>query len=245
MNNKLDIKRVLIVDEFGNYFRICGMSNPIDYKGEYYVKVVLPDFKGIPLLAEINGRKGEVVGESRMESDVQEFSYHYKSGVSHFKRSSDNYIDQKTNLPKLSDFNVLHLFRYTIFSLYGFKQFPRSKITDNDLILKDKFVGLPRMLDIAITADPDIHYINVSEHKPLNNYQWDMAEKGVYFSIGDLEFVSIPKKQNRLTELFRYDDPTEYFRGPKSHNTNLLIVKDKFCFYCRKYFYSVFRRSGL
>lgn len=214
MNNKLDIKRVLIVDENGNYFRICGISNPVDYKGEYYIKVVLPDFKGTPLLAEINGRKGEVVGETRMESDVQEFSYHYKSGVSHFKRSSDNYVDQKKDLPKLSDFNGLHLFRYTIFALDGFKKFPTNKITDNDLILKNKFVGLPRMLDIAITADPNIHYINVSEHKSLSNYQWEMNEKGVYFSISDLEFISVPKHLNRYTELFRYDDPTFFFQPP-------------------------------
>ena len=37
--NKFNIKRILIKDQKDNYYRICGISNPKDYTGEYYLKI--------------------------------------------------------------------------------------------------------------------------------------------------------------------------------------------------------------
>ena len=101
------------------------------------------------------------------------------------------------------------------------------------------------MIEFAITADPDIHYINVSEFNPLNHYEWELDEKGVYMSIGDLESQEKPGPLIIYSQLFRYDDPTEYFRGPTSFGAKLFVMKNKLCFYCRKYFNSLFRRSDL
>lgn len=205
--NKLKVQRVLIKDNKGNFYRICNISNPKDRYGEYYVKLIFPEFRGVPLLGETNDKYGGVLHVEFVPDGIQEFTYHYKSGVSHFKSSSDEYSDQKKNLPKLGDFKGLHLLRFTIFSLDYFEYYPSNKICRGDLVLKHKFNGLPRVFEMALFADPRIIHINVSKDRSLANYDWEIDEKGVYFSISDMEYKKNPKDNKYVTKLFRYDDP--------------------------------------
>ena len=83
--NRLEKIRIFLTDVYGNYYRIASIANPKDHKGEYYLKMMFPDIKGIPLISGRHEKGGDIKRLNLEPGGVQEFTYHYRSGISHFK----------------------------------------------------------------------------------------------------------------------------------------------------------------
>jgi hypothetical protein len=211
MDNKLKKTRIFLKDNDGNHYRICSVSNPKDHKGEHYLKIMFPDIKGVPLLTGIHNR-GTVTPGERLAGGVQEFSYHYRSGISHFKDSNDR-IDSKKNRPTLITNPALHLLRYIIRSETIFKIQAASKITQNDFILPIPFNGTPRGFEFAISkvAGP-WNVINDQGKDPISTYKFPLDDPNVSFHISDAIWRRPPLVKNpTLFEIFTHDDPVRVF----------------------------------
>lgn len=223
--SKLKIKRIFIKDEQGKFYRICGITNTKDATGEYYVKILFPDQKNIPLIGTTNNEKLEIIDLEIVGSGVQEFTYHYKSGVSHYKASESEFVDQKRLLPKLSDFKGLFLLRYTIHLIDFLKPYKESDVSPDDLVLNDIFCGRSRDFEFGIYADPDIRMTNVGPAKQLKLYVWELDEPNVYMGLCDLEYLNNFEAPSIATQIFRYDDPVTFLSPLKNYYSFLDYIK--------------------
>ncbi len=209
--SKFKKTRIFLKDDKGKYYRVCSVYNQKDSRGEYYIKIMFPDIKGIPLIAG-HHNKGLTRVESRLNPDIQEFSYHYRSGVSHFKNAKDK-IDSKRNMPTLHKFPALHLLRYTIRSLIPFEVQDPSKITADDFVLPIIFNGDPRGFEFAISKiKGGWNVINEQGNDPISTYKIPLEDTNVSLHISDAIWRRPPLvKGESLFEIFTHDDPAEPF----------------------------------
>ena len=182
--SQLDKIRIFIQDDKGNYYRICNVSNSLDSRGESYVKLMFPDIKGIPLSAGLHN-KGNVTPTTGHPNGIHEFTYHYRSGISHFKDGIDK-VDQKRNIPTLLNNAALHLLRFTIRTLDIFEVQDVSKVGSKDFVLPNPFDGNARALEFAVSRiSGPWTVINDQGKEPVNTYKIPLTDPNVSFHIAD------------------------------------------------------------
>ncbi len=216
--NKLVFKRFFIKDTVGNYYRIFNVANPTDSRGEFYLKIVFPDIRGIPVITGVHDKDG-IVSQFNLEKGVHEFSYHYRSGVSHLKDESGK-VDSKRNLPTLHDFPSLHLVRFVIRTLDIFELQINPTITPEDFILPITFDGKARGFEFAISrVSGEWKVTNSQGIDPVYTYKIPLNDPNVYFHISDSVWNRDPIAQGKpLFEIFRYDNPTDNFEFTPKEN---------------------------
>lgn len=210
--SKLNLKRVFLRDDKGNLYRIFAIANNKDHKGESYIKIIIPDIKDVPLITGKHNKGGIVTDLDRLNGGISEFSYHYRSGVSHLK-DSKIHIDQKRGIATLHEHQALHLVRFIIRSLDTFKIQKESKITENDFVLPIAFDGKPRGFELAISrTSGGWNIINEQGTDPVHTYKIGLTDPNVSFHIADSLWHRPPIQPGDCPfEIFRYDDPTSNF----------------------------------
>lgn len=214
--SKLPIRNVIIRDKEGNYFRICSFANPTDHSGEYYIKLLFPDIRDIPLIGDTTNKQKKVIKRELMADGVQEFTYHYQSGVAHYKADSSLYVDQIRKLPNLDKSNALHLIYYSIFTLALFKRIDDKSISDEDILIKNNYNGMPRTFEFTISSDPDVRITNIGPHQLLSVTTYPLTENGIFMTICVLEHKK--KDPRYIVQLHRDDDPTGFLKKPNLRN---------------------------
>ena len=208
--SKQNHKRVYLKDEKGNYYRIFGIMNEKDSRGEYYVKLVFPDVLKIPLVTGKHNKDGVITEINSLPNGVLEFSYHYRSGISHLKDDSNIHIDQKRDIADLHKNPALHLVRLVIRSLDLFKIQNKHVVDDNSFIIPNAFDGKPRGFELAISRiSGEWNVINTQGEEPVSTYKIGLNDLNVYFHIADCVWTRNPMVNKPTAfEIFRYDNPT-------------------------------------
>lgn len=172
---------------------------------------MFPDIKGIPLITG-HHNKGDVTAGTGLFNGVQEFTYHYRSGVSHFKDDVGK-VDSKKSMPTLIDNPALHLIRYTIRSLDIFKMQSPSKVSANDFVLPNPFDGIARAFEFAVSKiSGPWNVINEQGKEPVVTYKIPLVDPNVSFHILDAVWHRPPlSKGDTLFEIFTHDNPVEAF----------------------------------
>jgi len=212
--NRLQIRRVIIKDLGGNYYRICNICNPIDKYKEPYLKIMFPDLKYDMFIETSNDAELNITGRKLVSKRINEFSYHYINGISHYKSSSKEYYDQGKNLPKLKEKILINILRISIHSISGLKPFNKIKVTNKDLVLNNIFDGNSRCLEFQLSSDPDIRIINVGPTKQLAIYEWKLDQSETYLCLSDDVYLVIPDGIS-LIDIFKYNDPSIVLNMPK------------------------------
>jgi hypothetical protein len=208
--SKLKTLRIFLEDEFGDYYRICSVANPRDYKGEYYLKIMLPDIKGIPLITVENDKDGVVGKVNRLPKGLQEFTYHYRAGVSHFKDSHGR-VDQEADKTTLFDFPALHLMRFVVRTLTPFAAVDSSKVSSDDFVFPKHFDGKPRGFEFVVSRIAMGTVTNEQGKEPIYSYGVPLTDPNVCLWISDSVWMRPSTTTETLFEIFRYSDPTGNF----------------------------------
>jgi len=214
---KLDIRNIYLKNQKGELYRICGVTNPIDSIGEKYIKLVFPDLKNIPLIGKTNDALMNVTESEFLKNGVIEFSYHYRSGVSHYKEPSQVRVDQKRCLPTISEKGGLHLLILKIHSLVGFKVKDKTKIRETDVILFNSFNNMTREISFMLFKNSDFYVENLGiKKKALRTYKIVLNDGAICLGLFDVEWISKPKNPIYGVQVFRYDDPILFLTPPES-----------------------------
>ncbi len=201
--NKLAIKRVFIRDLEGSYFKICGISNPQDRFGEYYVKIVLPTFEHTSWIGQERDDNFNPTSYEEYKMSIQEFTYHYNGGVAHYKTTDPKYLDQIKELPCLQESKGLDLLTYTIFSLSPWKPHDAENIAETDYVLKHPFNEMPRDIQITLSNDPDVRMTNIGKAKMLTVDTFPLKEPRVYMTVVDSVHRERSDNPILITQLYR------------------------------------------
>ncbi len=214
--SKLSIRRILIKDLNGLLYEICGISNPKDRFGEYYVKIVFPKYEYTKLIAQNRDQSFRPTSYEEFGTRVIDFTYHYNAGVAHYKTSMPGYMDQIRKLPILRVSKGLDLITYTLFTLIPMKTYNVTKILSTDLVLKNPFNNMPRDIQIILSNDPDVRVINAGSAKLLFYTTFPLQEHQVYMTISDSERREKSNNPTIITQLYRNGDPIRFLKKPKS-----------------------------
>lgn len=210
--SKLPIRNVIVRNTKGDYFRVCSFANLVDRSNEYYIKLLFPDIRDIPLIGDTTNEKLKVVKRELMADGVQEFTYHYHSGVAHYKANNALYVDQAKKLPSLKNSKALHLIHYVIYTLAIFKPVEEKSITEKDILIKDPYNGMPRTFEFTISSDPDVRMTNIGPHSLISINTFSLTEPGVYMTICDLEHKTLDTRY--IIQLHRDNDPLGFLKKP-------------------------------
>jgi hypothetical protein len=208
--SKLNLQKLFLKDNNGRYFRICSFSNPKDKQGEYYLKMIFHDIGNLPMIGSFRDKDNNITGQEFMPGGIHEFTYHYWAGVSHYKNSSEGYVDSAKNLPTIKSFPAVHLLRCTVYDLKDFSPFNKNEISTNDLVVKRAYNGRPRGFEFFVSKDPEVIVKNEWTKGSVDLYKIDLEDKDVYFFIADGVWLRNPMGLSGM-EIFRYDDPTRIF----------------------------------
>ena len=202
---------ILIKDEQGVLYRLLSLGNWKDARGEYYIKMMFPDLKDTPLETAEHNKRGDITKMDFMFGGIQEFSFHYRAGVSHFK-DANSYIDSAKSKKSFVKFPAAFLLRFIIYRLDPFAIVSNSEITNDDFILPKTFDGRPRGLEFAISNT--LQWAVQDENgKVVDTYKIPLEDKPIILAISD-DIWTKPPVTNGFSafEIFRYDDPTSSLR---------------------------------
>ncbi|MFA5830009.1 MAG: hypothetical protein WC843_06000 [Candidatus Gracilibacteria bacterium] len=208
----LELQRLLIKDNQNNLFRILQFGPGLDEKNEPYVKICFPYFDNTRLykMDQPGKVKDNLLSEFTPEYiSINEFTYHYESGVSHFK-FNNSHTKQNKKLPTIKSKVPLHLLTIYIFDLNSVPKFTK-KIGKLDFALPNAFnVNNGRMIDIYIrqlTITPEIE--DKSEINYFDKYEFEDNNLKIGLSLIDYEFKTKP--QNTGIIVSRPSDPHAKF----------------------------------
>lgn len=210
--SKLIKMRFFLKDEAGKFYRIASAANPKDGKGEYYLKLMFPDLKGVPLRTGLHD-KGALVKEGEpLSGGIQEFSYHYHAGISHFK-DANGHVDSKQGLASLIDIPALHLLRLMVFRIDTFEQHEESDIDAGDFVIPVAFDGKPRGFEFAISrVAGEWNITNEQGKETPRTYKFSLEEKNVFVHLADSHWERPPVAgADSRFEIFRFENPSEPF----------------------------------
>jgi hypothetical protein len=219
--NKLSIRRVFIKYLYGLYFEVCGITNPKDRFGEYYLKIVFPKYDYTKLIAQERDKNFKPTTYEELKTRVEDFTYHYNGGVAHYKTTLPGHMDQIHKLPTLQTSKGLNLITYTIFTLTPMKPYDLTKIHPTDLVLKYPFNDTPRDIQILLSNDSDVKITNVGSAKLLSYITFPLDEAHVYMTIVDNVRTELNTNPTIVTQLYRATDPTEFLRKPEDISKSL------------------------
>jgi hypothetical protein len=178
---------------------------------------MFPDIKDFPLMASYHKNKKVSLGEI-LYKGLQEFTYHYISGISHYKDSNSR-IDSKRDMPTLSMNPTLHLLRYVIRSVSIFKSHDVSDVGPDDFIIPGTFNSQSRGFEFFITRTTNkFNVINEQGDDEVKIHKIPLADLGVSLCILDGIWRTPPMKfMNTYFEIYTHDDPVSVVssRNPK------------------------------
>jgi hypothetical protein len=218
-----EFKRILLKDSFGDYYRICGAANTKDSKGEWYIKLVFPGIRNIPMIIAENDDSFNIVKENLILNGIQEFSYHYQVGLAHYKSAPRAFVDQEKSLPTLNDSPALHLIRYIIHTPLTFEMRDKTEIAKDDFVIPHEFNGRARSLEIFISKDFDVCAFSSQTARHIDLYRVNLRDPKIALFISDGFWMRRPISITSPLELFRYADPTFIF---KSNHAQRFIRKN-------------------
>ena len=205
---RLTIKRIFIKNQSGELFRVFGVANPKDSKNEFYIKLIFPYFGKKSVTEVIHDADGDTT-EGGYLNGLQEFSYHYESGISHYKNHEDT-LDQSRTVPTLTFTQPLHLLRLTIFDLKPIDVY-EADANNEDIILDHEFTDVPRAFDIFIAKDFRIATMADDNAQILKLYSFFISDPSVKMFILDMCWYSRQLLSSPIG-IFRFDNPTQPFR---------------------------------
>jgi hypothetical protein len=211
-----NISRICLRDErTGSIHRVFSVYFEHDYLGDEYMKVMLPDFLGLKMVKSEEDDKYRFMidGHGQVSSmpSFREFSYHFKSGVSHFK--SEQPIDQKLQLPTLADAKVLQVCRIGIADLTDIATKTPDALDANDIILEKSFDGAPRSVNIFISilgSHVEVRNANMQDYGLLAGYRPNITSTAAQVIITDNQLLN-PTAFSGVS-IFRPNDPVRCHR---------------------------------
>jgi len=204
-------RRIYIQDKEGNFYRLCIFSNWQDKYGEFYLKIMFPDLVNVSLITGYHDKGIVELGE-KLPNGIVEFTYHYRSGVSHFKDLIGE-VNRKRNLPTLIEFPALFLLRFVIRSTSAFKIKKSPKLNNNDFLIPGHFDGTARGLEFVISrVSGPWNVINEAGKAPVHTYKIPLEDTNAFFHIADSVWVRPPVGDVVPPfEIFRYENPMNSF----------------------------------
>jgi hypothetical protein len=131
----------------------------VDNHGEPYLKVIVPSLVSsstsiLKLDHYIHPIEQEnlfsKLGECQLKQ-IHELTYHYVSGVAHFKNTENEHIGQSKNGPKLSNNKYILISRLVFNNLEKAKIYEKI-VQEDSIVLELPFNHLGRLFEIYITS---------------------------------------------------------------------------------------------
>ncbi|MFA6392120.1 MAG: hypothetical protein WCW66_05245 [Patescibacteria group bacterium] len=193
----IKIDRLLIKDDQNNLFKIFNILSESDKHKEPYVKICFPKNKFGGALYDVD-KSSEIIDNyykqfKRLNIELIEFTYHYISGVSHFK-SKNGHILQIKKLPGIKSKIPINILKIIIFDLDSLHTF-NNQIIPGYFIIPNKFnLKQGRIIDIYINQkeDPNIEVGNKEGINYFDKYEFIDNEYGIRITLTDQEFKNKP-----------------------------------------------------
>lgn len=198
---------ILLKDDKGNLYRIFKIFHDKDKYGENYFKVMIPDLIGKQLNTHKTSKyikppdlkkffNSKVVLNT---DELHEYTYHYESGVAHFKNNQGKRPYQLKNLPKLQENKFLNFIRFVIHDLTKFKIY-KKPITKKDLVLKLQLNGFGRLLNLYLLEDVNVKIINDDERVALiGSYKINVEGTKKYIVIQEFCYAQPQSKEEKIS----------------------------------------------
>ncbi|GEM_PF-6273793 len=209
------VVNVILKDEKENLYRIFKISHERDKYGENYFKVMVPDLIGKQIITrktstyikppDLEKLLGNVINLGAEE--FHEYTYHYESGVAHFKNSHGQYLHQMKNLPKLQENRFLNFIRFVIHDLGRFNIY-KKQITEKDLILELPLNDFGRIINLYLLEDVNIKLINDDERVGLiGSYKINVKGTKRYVIVQEFCYSQPQLKEDKISfSLFVFND---------------------------------------
>lgn len=182
-----------ITDFNGDKYRLFSIIHKLDHKKEPYIKVVVPSVKD----KDCNLYDGETYIQSVDQdslfsksgdlqiNNIHELSFHYQSGVIHFKNSKNEYIGQVKNKPNLTSSKFMLVTRLVFNNLEKIDKYTK-KIKSDSILLPFPFNNLGRLFEIYLTT-VNIKFENEQFEKipQIGNYVLNIANSDVHIVINE------------------------------------------------------------
>lgn len=206
---------ILLKEDKGNLYRILKISHDKDKYGGNYFKAMIPDLIGKKINTHKSSKyikppdlKAFLSSKRRLNTEVfHEYTYHYESGVAHFKNSKGEHLYQIKNLPKLQDNKFVNFIRFVIHDLSKFKAY-KKPITGNDLILELQLNDFGRLLNLYLLEDINVKIINNDERVALvGSYTINVKETKKYVVVQEFCYIQPQLKEEKISfSLFTFNN---------------------------------------
>ncbi|MFA6466960.1 MAG: hypothetical protein WCV71_03805 [Patescibacteria group bacterium] len=213
----INLERLFIKDEKNNLFKIFIVLSQSDGRGEPYIKICFPKNKLGGKLYDID-KTSQIVDnyyeQFKYENkNLEEFSYHYVAGLSHFKNKNIHALKLK-KLPTIKPEKFIKpflLLKIIIFNLENIK-INTKKLEKNDFIVPHIFnhkngrilhLYLNKKEDNIIYSKQDDSDGELVNH--INNYEFIDSDYDIKLTITDHEFKNKPL--NKGIDFHRPLDP--------------------------------------
>lgn len=197
----INIEKLFIKDINGNLFKICLLKNLTDKHGEPYLKICLPKKIKEGRLYDIN--KSSRVLDNYYEQFkyekkfLSDFTYHYISGVSHFKFKNDHILQLK-KLPRIKN-DTIKPFLLLKIDIFDLPEPHIKKISKNDFIIQTPFNNKRgRILHVYLNnSDDSIIYDKKNDGDSslvnyIDSYEFIDTVNKVKLTIMDHEYKNKP-----------------------------------------------------
>jgi hypothetical protein len=209
------LQNLIIKDQNKTPFRICKFTLTTDKYNEDYIKFIFPELNKKPARFEDHSSNKVEVIES-----ITEYSFHFISGVSHFK-TSNNRIKRNESAGKFTNSKLLHIITFEIYDLLHFK--PYSKNDPLDYTVKKKFESNKgKIFEFYLEPHSDkailpttINNSESLENIELINLHPFSKENKYTLVIVEYEFKNLNSANKGVLLYRKYNQSQDYFETPK------------------------------
>lgn len=237
----INLERLFIKDKQNNLFKIFTLKSLSDSRGEPYIKICFPKNGLGGRLYDVN-KTSQIIDnyyeQFKYENkNLEEFSYHYAAGLSHFKNKNTHELQLK-KLPVIKPEKLIKpflLLKITIFDLENTK-INEKKLEKNDFIVPHIFNHKNgRILHLYINKQgDDILYSKQDDSdrklvKYINRYEFIDNQYNIKLTIIDHEWKNKPL--NKGIHFIRPPDPKikAYIKiDKKNYKEEYLFIQNLF-----------------
>jgi hypothetical protein len=211
-NNKI---RILIKKD-NNYYRLFTVIHHFDNHKEPYIKISVPDIQKKQLIIKDVKKYVSPIDQDNLLKDVKgdvinslhELSYHYQTGIIHFKNIYDRHLYQMKDIPILHNEKFLLVTRLVFNDLSIISEY-KKKITSNDIILQLPFNNLCRLFEIYLHEDINVRLENdKTELTRIGGYKLNIQGSNTHILIEEYCYSQKKfKPKNIMFSFFLPKDP--------------------------------------
>lgn len=140
-------------------YRLFSIMHEVDSHGEPYLKVIVPSLISTSTsILELDHYIHPIEQESLIANlgdyqveQIHELTYHYVSGVTHFKNTDNEHIGQSKDGPKLTNNKYLLISRLVFNNLEKAEIYEKT-VQKDSIVLELPFNHLGRLFEIYITS---------------------------------------------------------------------------------------------